>query len=572
MVICMNTRLFISFGLLIVAGLLVLTGCPNPAGGDPDQTNAPEEDVDDDTADDTTDGSDDSTDDGSEEEDVDDDPGEVDLGGDTGASVDAPVDVEASVVSDTSGYPSDAKTPLLELSGDLGSGETATISFTVSDGLTDRDVIVRATGSGTWERVGTTELSSDGTTVSITVSDLNGVWAVVTVPAAPTVTSGADGSTRRPSWSWEVDSSTGAVRYQLNGTSDSWVEVSDPSTTSFTPTQDLPLGEHTLYVQAGTGTGLWSDTQSLTVPVHYDAADFFNLDAGFGVKYKVTDTYVYSDDSQTNSGSPFNVWVVNQTPISTGDEFFSGIITVMPETEISKGPYSALIFSTSLDGSSGVWGFGGGMPASGQAQMLRYMTAVDATIIDGVVLTDPENGVVYAWSYGGERTVGGNPVDTVRIDVSIDQSSAEQLAGSNPAEYYEGEGYVILAPDVGPVELQFDRTNGTSLSFDRLEHGIQSRHTLSGTLDDSTYDVANSTYYVHLDTVVGEFNPGTGVVSDPLPGATADANGEFSLDVYGPVARLYVGLDRNSDGLMDVPLPGVEFVPDTSAGDIGVVQ
>ena len=483
------------------------------------------------------------------------------------ATIETPVAIELSVRSDVSSYPGDAKTPLLQIFADLAEDETAVVSFTVESGLTARDEVVRAGDPGKWEELGTTRLSEDRRTVSIEeVDDLNGVWAVVAAPPTPQLTSNdTDGGKLRPTWKWTFSGTPGAVRYRLDGSGGEWTAESDTSVTSYTPPEALSLGEHTLAVQAGTTSGVWSKAAQLTIDVGYLQV----RDLGFGVKYKFTDDYVHAG-GKPNGGAPFSVWIVNQTEIQTGAEAPWGIQTVTATEDFDYAPHSALAFSTNLGAdTTEIWGYVAGIPGTTQAQLFRRLLVLPRHVTDGQEESDPD-GVLYRYEVLDPATIGGESRERLRIDTIIDGDAADALSNNIPAKYYEGSGFVVLAEGIGAVQGRFDRADGSTFSFDYAgEHGIQAKHTLTGTVEDTDGPVSGR--YVTLDGVVGQFTAGETAYEDPLPGARTGANGGFELAVYGPVARLFIGRDSNDDGRLDLDTAHEKLIPDTENVDRGTI-
>lgn len=518
----------------------------------------------------------------------------VDIGEAGSVTIATPVELDVSVLEDSQGYPDDAKTPLLQISGSLPEGESATLSFTLAGGASSRDEIVRATTvdeEARWQEMGTTTLAEDGETLSLEVADIDGVWGVVTAPPAPEVTlSTQEGTEGRPTWSWssaEADEPLETVRHRI-GEDSPWSVVASPADkSSYTPSEPLVLGEHTLTVQAGTGTGVWSNNAEATYERLYQATSFFPDSAGFGVEYSVKDTYDYGSGNVANNGDPFDVWAVTQTDMEP-DTPFAGIVTIIPETDIgNRGPQSALVFTTGYptgDQDFGdLVGYIGGVPERHSANLYRHMVSLPEDISDGQTGTD-NVGVEFSYSYNGEHTVGDRTFsDTIRISVTIDTEAATELdkgAGDTPrgfADMYEGTGEVILAPGIGVIEIGFDRAHSadTSLSFIYKSHNeSMTHHSVSGTADG-----AGSGAFVGFDLIVGEFTPQgeSTAYQDPTPPVTTDGSGNFSIQVYGPQIQLYAGVDENNDGLMDDPQSASYYaegyVQDTStAGGVTLSQ
>ena len=118
-------------------------------------------------------------------------------------------------------------------------------------------------------------------TVYLRLKDIAGNEAVFSdqiyldnaAPDIPSVSVDSVSYTYRPTWTWSGGGGgTGEYRYKLND-SDLSSLATETATTSFTPSFDLPEGNHTLYVQERDSAGNWSNSGSATTSV--DAT--FNL-------------------------------------------------------------------------------------------------------------------------------------------------------------------------------------------------------------------------------------------------------------------------------------------------------
>lgn len=506
--------------------------------------------------------------------DADSDPVTVALGDAGSAAIDAPVSIDVSVIENDGSYPQDAKSPLLEISGGLAAGETATIAISLDSGISATDEIVRAarsqSGSPQWVEVGTTTVDND--LLRIEVDDLNGVWAVVTAPQAPTVTSdAAAGTDRTPTWQWSYDPVPQAVRYRLDD--GDWIQLDDPNTTSFTPDSALSMGEHSLSVQAGTGTGVWSEAGNYSREVRYQASDYFALDPGSRISYTITDQLEFQlEDGTTvnvNDGNAFVADLVTQNDLSDGSGAASGLIPLTPETDFSQGPESALRFNREID-SGKYWGFEGGAPSRGTGNYLWLLGILPTEVTEGARETGPL-GRAFTWSYNGTVTMQdatGQDVtfdDTLRVDVTIDATAAQNFPSSDPlgADYWEGSGYAVFARGVGVVEISYDRANLGNISIEYRDHGTLSQTTISGTVKDENGNGLEG-YHVELDQDVS--------TDDGLEGAVTNGSGEFNLSVYGNYAYLFVGDDSDSDGKLEKSdIAYTEQHVDTSGGSVTIV-
>ncbi len=103
-------------------------------------------------------------------------------------------------------------------------------------------------------------------TFSVQASDAAGNWSgsgsyVTSVkPPAPMVNGLAVTNSATPTWTWSVSADVQETAYQLDAVTGQWTTV-PAAVTSFTPSEPLTVGTHTLFVRAG-GAGFWSETAS----------------------------------------------------------------------------------------------------------------------------------------------------------------------------------------------------------------------------------------------------------------------------------------------------------------------
>jgi hypothetical protein len=137
---------------------------------------------------------------------------------------------------------------------------------------------------------------------------------------------------------------------------------------------------------------------------------------------------------------------------------------------------------------------------------------------------------VYNVQNQGALTIGGETFpDCIRINVDDTTNSSDS---------FRGEGYLIMARNVGVVQLSFDRgADGTHVAYDYVSRGNYAKHTLSGTVTIGGAAAAGSIVQIH------NASWGTRAVTDIL--------GQFSIAAYGPEIVLRVGEDANDDGILD---------------------
>ncbi|MFW5826600.1 MAG: hypothetical protein ACOCU4_00830 [Alkalispirochaeta sp.] len=274
------------------------------------------------------------------------------------------------------------------------------------------------------------------------------------------------------------------------------------------------------------------------------ASDYFVLNAGYGVRYSVT-------DPDANSGQLMTVWMVNQQDLSRG----RGVISFFPTQEITnRGPESALLFSPQLSGGA-YWGFFGGMPVRNTANFVRLITVVPDTIIAGTQLAEPGRPVLEYFIEESAVVGGITYQDVVLINATVDDALAEEIGGTNP-EYFAGSGFARLAPGVGLVELVYNRANGQTLRIELGDTDQFSPVIVSGTVDDGANVLPS--VFVGIDAEVD--------VDELLATPQTDASGAFQVSLYGPSAHMWIGNDDNDDGYLsfDDGIYHEEFIPDTS--------
>ena len=256
-------------------------------------------------------------------------------------------------------------------------------------------------------------------------------------------------------------------------------------------------------------------------PPTYESLDYFPIAEGYGIKYHVTDNL---DDPPFN----VNVWAVSQyfETGKPGDLDF--VFTVVKE-----GTAEEYYCPCSLGGQTAKpWDdrnfttFCAGFPVGNQGNF--YMNfGLPCTFSFGDEWTWGDR--QYAVEQSGQQTINGVDFDDC-IKITIDDSLNEN-------EYMRGSGYFILARDVGIVELIFNRTDGTRVSYEYREHKQLVRHTISGSIREGGVPVEG------LIVQISNGNWGTRSVTD--------SNGSFSVQAYGPDIVLRLGYDEDDDDVFE---------------------
>lgn len=253
----------------------------------------------------------------------------------------------------------------------------------------------------------------------------------------------------------------------------------------------------------------------------YESLDYFPIAEGYGIKYHVTDN---SDDTPCN----VNVWAVSQYYETGKPDDLDFVFTL-----IKEGAGGQYYCPCSLGGqTSRTWNnkhftaFYAGFPVGNQGNFY-WKFCVLRTFSSGDEWTWGDR--QYMVEQIGQQTINGVDFDDC-IKITINDSLHEY-------EYLRGSGYFILARDIGIVKLVFDRTDGTRVSYEYIEHRELVRHTISGTIRDRGVPVEG--------IVVGISNGSWGIRS------VTDPNGAFSIQAYGPDIVLRLGYDEDNDDVLD---------------------
>jgi hypothetical protein len=112
-------------------------------------------------------------------------------------------------------------------------------------------------------------------TFSVQAVDAAGNWSesgsftTSVKPPTPVVNGLAVTNSATPTWTWSVSSDVLETSYLLDVVTGPWTTVS-AAVTSFTPSEPLTVGTHTLFVRAG-GAGFWSEAASFSTLIDTQA-------------------------------------------------------------------------------------------------------------------------------------------------------------------------------------------------------------------------------------------------------------------------------------------------------------
>jgi beta-lactam-binding protein with PASTA domain len=247
-------------------------------------------------------------------------------------------------------------------------------------------------------------------------------------------------------------------------------------------------------------------------PQYLKSSDYFVSTPGFGIEYRVTDSRSSLDE---------HAWGVFQDCDSSND------------------------FAMTLNGATLTNSLGGELahtwtgrnylllnwasPVRNQGNFFRDGLMLPTQFLFGDTWSFVRT-AVYNVQNQGALTIGGETFpDCIRINVDDTTNSSDS---------FRGEGYLIMARNVGVVQLSFDRgADGTHVAYDYVSRGNYAKHTLSGTVTIGGAAAAGSIVQIH------NASWGTRAVTDIL--------GQFSIAAYGPEIVLRVGEDANDDGILD---------------------
>jgi len=276
-------------------------------------------------------------------------------------------------------------------------------------------------------------------------------------------------------------------------------------------------------------SGLVIDLQKAPLPVSetLTGIDYFNVTPGYGIKYRVTDTF-------TSNSVNASVWTAFQTTTPGNPLGFDFALTAMQQ-EAEEGTFGdgalAGYTTRNIEGKDLIWISSGNTGI--HAHRLQYFSlpvlfnSGDEWMIPD--LGGPQGSQTYSVDFPGTQIIGGTTFNNT-IRVMIDDSQAE-------VDYLRGTGYFILEKDIGIVKFEFNRADGSTLRYEYLADTQLSLHSISGLVQYATSPVQG--IVVDLSSI------GWGA------GCITDEQGNFSVQAYGPDMWLQLGYDLDYNGIFD---------------------
>ncbi len=333
---------------------------------------------------------------------------------------------------------------------------------------------------------------------------------------------------------------TGPYSYSQSGTGDQALS-------------NLPVGDYTIAwgdvagwtkpggeTKAVTDGGTTTFTGAYSPSTTLSSLDYLKWEQGYGVKYRVTDTYDNLDVpvwAVVQQRTTDEAWVTLEKEGAAGSYFGSHALGGQISQEINS-------LATSF--------FQSGCPVGNLA---NFYHKVQLPRNFQIGQSWNNFGVVYLVEYLGTVTVNGTTFQNC-IKISIDTTTS-----TYDGEYTKGTGYFILAEDVGIVYIVFTRTAwnyaGTVVQYNYESQQNFVQRTISGKLYKADGSPAAG-LKVRLSTC-STFNQ-----------SVIGADGSFSIRAYGPDITIYVGYDYDDDGYFDSydPLYYQEITFNNITGDI----
>lgn len=200
-----------------------------------------------------------------------------------------------------------------------------------------------------------TSLAEGNHVLFVQVRDSAGNWSSLdsfittidlTAPSAPNVIGSATSNSPKPTWSWSSGGNgAGQYRYKLDIQQlDSGAEIT--TLTSFTPANNLPEGEHTLYVQESDAAGNWSLSGSFKIAIDTTASGAPSV-SGISPTNNQKPTWSW----KSGGGSESYRYKLDDSTFTTGttettDSFFT------PGTNLAEGAH---VLYVEEDDGSGNW-------------------------------------------------------------------------------------------------------------------------------------------------------------------------------------------------------------------------
>ena len=256
--------------------------------------------------------------------------------------------------------------------------------------------------------------------------------------------------------------------------------------------------------------------KDVAVPCYYGSPDYLNVEVGYGIKYHVTD----------NGGSlDCDIWAVSRT---SGNDSF--VFTLIQDGN-GGGPFCNSWLRGSYSDDLSAYIFNAGCPAGIQSDLYALFSIPEAFESgDQWVVFDREYLVEIIGAYTVHGTVFN---DCIRVTVDNTQDEDELLRGN---------GYFILARNVGIVQMVFNRDDGSAVLFEYQAQAVQTLYKLCGTLSSTTGGSVEG-------LVIQSSN------CDDSERCAVTMDGTFTMNTYGPDVVLRVGYDDDGNGEFDPEQP-----------------
>jgi photosystem II stability/assembly factor-like uncharacterized protein len=272
--------------------------------------------------------------------------------------------------------------------------------------LDNPDLSTGATSTTSLAFTPTTDLAAGSHTLCVQERDTVGNWSAsgcatvvidLTSPNAPIASGPTPTNSPKPTWTWTTGGGgNGTYRYRLD---DPDLSTGATSTTSltFTPTEDLAAGSHTLCVQERDTVGNWSASGCATVVIDLTPPG----------------APIASGPTPTNNPKPTWTWTaggggngtyryrLDDPDLSTGATVTTSL-AFTPTTDLGAGSHTLCVQERDAAGNWSV---------SGCASLVIGLTPPGAPIISGPPLTNNPK-PTWTWTAGG----GGNGTYRYRVD------------------------------------------------------------------------------------------------------------------------------------------------------------
>lgn len=265
-------------------------------------------------------------------------------------------------------------------------------------------------GTGITTYTPSTPLSEGSYTLEVQAQNSIGNWSDsggftisidITPPDPPDVESPTPTNDTTPTWTWNTPSETINFRYRLD--SGNWVETGSPSITSYTPSEPLSEGPHTLEVQARDQAGNWSGSGSRLVIIDLS----------------VMTPPAVSGISPTNNTTPTWTWTIPAEAVDIRYRLNGGAWTYVggivqtsytPSTPLGEGSHTLEVQARN---SAGTWS------GSGTRAILIDLTP---PLPPRVTAASPTSDPTPTWTWNV-------PEDTVNFRYSLDSEPWTETGG-----------------------------------------------------------------------------------------------------------------------------------------------